>query len=132
MVDNRRNSNSGIFVLLLMFILLSFLHEKKESKITGTTMHSCVIPGINGSGLQAIPNPAISAPGINLFRTSTLNTKCAYVDCTSSREFIFNKLVSSYFSCCQLKFHYRNPILSLFFLRKVPGQGKEDDIVSIT
>ena len=132
MVDNRRNRSSGIFVLLLMFILLSFIHEKKERQITGTTMHSCVISDINSSGLQVISDPAISAPGINLFRNSILNAKFVCVDCTSSREFIFNKLVSSYFSCCQLKFHFRNPILSLFFLRKVPEQGKEDDIVSIT
>jgi hypothetical protein len=131
MVDNRRNSSSGIIILFLIFVFFSFLHEEKERQITKTTTQSSVISNTNSSD-QAIIGPTISAPGLNLFWTSTLNAKFAFVDCTSSREFIFNNLVSSSFSSCQLKFHFRNPIISLFFLQKVPEQGKEEDILSIT
>ena len=131
MVDNRRNNSSGIIILFLMFVFFSFIHEEKERQITRTTTQSSVISYTNSSG-QAIIGPTISVPGINFFWTITLNAKFACVDCASSREFIFNNLVSSCFSSCQLKFLFKNPIIGLFFLQKVPEQGKEDDIPSIT
>ena len=131
MGDDRRNSSSGINILLLMFVFFSFIHEEKERQITRTAIHSSVISNPNSS-IQAIIGPAISVPGINLFRTSTLNAKFACVDCTSGREFIFKNFLSCSFSSCQLKFRFRNPIISLFLLQKVPEQGKEDDILSIT
>ena len=132
MDDNRRNSSSGIIILFLMFVFFSFIQGEKERQITGTTTQSPVISDATGSGLQAIINPTVSTPGIDIYRINTLHAKCACLDCTSGREFVFNNLVSSSFSSCQLKFHFRNPIISLFFLQKVPEQGKEDDILSIT
>jgi hypothetical protein len=132
MDDNRKNSSSGIIILFLMFVFFSFIQGEKERQITGTATHSPVISDAAGSGLQAIINPAISTPGTDIYRINTLHAKCACLDCTSGREFVFNNLVSSSFSSCQLKFHFRSPIIGLFFLQKVPEQGKEDDILPIT
>jgi hypothetical protein len=109
-----------------MFVLFSFIHEEKERQITGTTPHSSVISDTNSSDLQGITGPTISTPRIDYYRTNTHHSKFSFPDCTTSREFIFNNLVSSFYSSCQ--FHFTKPILSLFFLRKVPEQGQKDGI----
>ena len=130
MGESRKNISAGIFILFLMFVFFSFNHEEKERQIKRTTAQSSVITDANSSG-QAIIGPEISAPGINLIRTRTLSAKFACPDCTSGREFVFNKLVSSSLNSRQFRFHFRNPIISLFLLQKVPEQRKEDDILSI-
>jgi len=131
MVENSRNSTSGIIFLFFIFVFFSFVHEGKERQIKRSTPSSSVISNSNNSG-QAVIGTTISAPGINLFRTSTIIAKIACIGITSSREFIFNNLVSFSFSNCRLKFLFRNPIISFFFLQKVPEQGKKDDLPSLT
>ena len=130
MVDNRRNSSSSIIIFFFLFVFFSFFHEEKERQITRTRSQSSVVSNTINP-IQAIICPTISSPGINIFRTGPLNVKITGLDCKSSGEFIFKNLVSSSFSSCQLNFHFRNPIISLFLLQKVPEQGKEDDILSI-
>ena len=131
MGDNGRNSSSGIIFLFLMFVFFSFIHGEKERQITKTTIQLSDISNPNISS-QAIRCPTISAPGINIFWTYPLNVKFSVLAGSSSREFIFNNLLSSSFSSCQLAFHSNNPIVSLFHLQKVPEQGNEDDVLSIT
>jgi hypothetical protein len=131
MGEYRRNSSACFIILFLMFVFFSFIHEEKERQITGTAAKSSVISNINCSG-QAIISATISAPEINVFQTSPFNFKFTGFGCPSGREFIFNNLLSFTISSCQLKIFFRNPIIGLFFLQKVPEQGKEDDILSIT
>jgi hypothetical protein len=130
MDDSRRNSSSGIIIFFLMFIFFSFVHEEKERQITKTTAHSSDISGPNNSCL-AIFGQATSVPGINFFQTSILNAKFTCLNCISGREFVVNNLVSTSLNSGQFKFHFRKPMISLFFLQKVPEQGKEDDLLSI-
>ncbi|MCX6286661.1 MAG: hypothetical protein NTY96_06060 [Bacteroidetes bacterium] len=129
MVDNKRNSSSGIFVLLLMIVFFSFFQREKDKD---TEIAPSVISNTNSSGLQAIIGPTISTTGIDIYWINTRNAKFACLDCTSSREFIFNNLISSYFNSCQLKVLFNNPIIGSILPQKVPEQGKEDDILSIT
>jgi len=131
MGENRRNSSSGIIILFFLFFFFSFFHDEKERQITRTTTQTSDISNANSLSLAVIC-PIVSTPGINLHWTSTLNIRFSGLVCASCREFIFNNFLSSSFSSCQRKFHFRNPVISLFFLQKVPEQGKEDDAPSIT
>lgn len=129
MADNRRNNSSGFIILFLMIVFLSFIQREKDK--SASTPPS-VIPNTNIYGLQAIIGPAVSTPGIDLNWINTLNAKFTCLDCTSSREIIFNKLISIYFSSCQLKFLFKNPSIGLIFPQKVPEQEKEDDLLSVS
>jgi len=128
MVEIRRNTSSGIFVLVLMFVFFSFFQREKD-KHNETTQS--VISYTNSSSLQAIIVPEISSPGTDIFRINKLNTKFTYLDYDSGRELILNELISSCYISYQLEFHSNNPIISLIFPQKVPEQGTEDDILSI-
>ena len=132
MIDNKRNCSSGIFVLLLMFIFFSFIHEEKERQITGRTTQPSVISDAYNAGLQAIISPETSTPESGFYRINPINAKFGFSDCTSIREFVFNNLIAQSFNSSQLKFPFRKPIIDFVFPQKVPEQGKEDDIPSIT
>jgi len=127
MINYRRNSASGIIILFFLFFMLTFIHKGQERQNTRPNPSS-VISDLNSSG-HAIVSHSISVQGINLFRI-TPNSKVAYLDFISGRELIFNNLVSSSYNSCRIKFQSGNPI-QVFFLQKIPEQGKEDDIVSI-
>jgi len=128
MVDSRRNTNAGIFVLVLMIVFFSFFQREKDKH--NETVQS-VISCTNCSGLQTIIVPEISSPGTDLFWIKKLNTKFTCLDYDSGREIILNELISSCYISYQLEFHSNNPIISLLFPQKVPEQGKKDDIRSI-
>jgi hypothetical protein len=129
MVESRRNASSGIFVLVLMIVFFSFFQREKD-KHNETTQSD--ISYTNNSSLQAIIVPEISSPGIDIFWIKKLNTKFTRLDYDSSRELILNELISNCYISYQLESHSNNPIISLIFPQKVPEQGKEDDIPSIT
>ncbi len=129
MVDNRRNSSSGIIILFLMFVFFSLIHEEKERQITGTAAHSSVITYTNNSGIQAMIGPSISTPGTGFYWINPHHVKFACPDCMPGREIIFNHLIASYFNSILVK--SSNPIIGIFFLQKVPEQGKDDDLPSI-
>jgi hypothetical protein len=129
MVDSRRNTSSGIFVLVLMIVFFSFFQRGKDKH--NETAQS-VISYINSSSLQAIIVPEISSPGIDIFWIKKLNTKFTCLDYDSGRELILKELISNCYISYQLEFHSNNPIIRLIFPQKVPEQGKEDDIPSIT
>ena len=129
MVDSRRNTSSGIFVLVLMIVFFSFFQREKD-KHNETTQS--VISYTNSSSLQAIIVPEISSPGTDIFWIKKLNTKFTCLDYDSSREISLNELISSCYNSYQLEFHSNNPVIGLIFPQKVPEQGKEDDIPSIT
>lgn len=129
MVDSRRNTSSGIFVLVLMIVFFSFFQREKD-KHNETTQS--VISNTNSSSLQAIIVPEISSPGTDLFWIKKLNTKFTCLDYDSSRELILNELISNCYISYQFEFHSNNPIISLIFPQKVPEQGNDDDVLSIT
>ena len=129
MVDSRRNTSSGIFVLVLMIVFFSFFQREKD-KHNETTQS--VISYTNSSSLQAIIVPEISSPGTDIFWIKKLNTKFTCLDYDSGREFSLNELISSCYNSYQIEFHSNNPVIGLIFPQKVPEQGKEDDIPSIT
>ena len=127
MVHNSRNSSSGIIILFLMFVLFSFIQGEKERRITPAATHLSVISESNSSG-QATINSVISVPGISFFLTSIHSAKFLRLRTKSTSEIIFDNLVTSSLKSPQFKFHSRNSNLVLFFLQKVPEQGKDDDI----
>jgi hypothetical protein len=129
MGDSRRNTSSGIFVLVLMIVFFSFFQREKDKH--NETIQS-VISYTNSLSLQAIIVHEISSPRADIFWIKKLNTKFTYLDYDSSRELVLNDLISNCYNSYQLEFHSNNPIVSLFLLQKVPEQGKEDDILSIT
>jgi len=129
MVDSRRNTSSGIFVLVLMIVFFS-LFQREKDKHNETVQP--VISYTNSSSLQAIIVPEISSPGTDIFWIKKINTKFTGLEYDSGRELILNELISSCYNSYQLEFHSNNPIISLIFPQKVPEQGTEDDIPSIT
>ena len=129
MDDSRRNTSPGIFVLVLMIVFFSFFQREKDKH--NETAQS-VISYTNSSGLQTIISPEISSPGTDIFWIKKLNTKFTCLDYDSGREVILNELISSCYKSYQLEFHSNNPVIGLIFPQKVPEQGKEDDIPSIT
>jgi hypothetical protein len=124
---NKRNSSSGILILFMLFFLFSLIHKERESSVTGDTIKSSVITDINSPG-QAVAGPAISAPEINYFLTTSPVAKFACLECSSIRELIYNNIVSSSYSTFQFNSHSGNSLIRIFFLPKVPEQGKDDDI----
>ena len=129
MVDSRRNTSSGIFVLVLMIVFISFFQREKD-KHNETTQS--VISYTSSSSLQAIIVPEISSPGTDIFWIKKINTKFTGLEYDSGRELILNELISSCYNSYQLEFHSNNPIISLIFPQKVPEQGNDDDFLSIT
>lgn len=128
MVNSRKNTNSGIFVLVLMIVFISFFQKEKDKH--HETAQS-VITYTNNSSLQAIMVPEISSPGTDIFWIKKLNTKFSCFDFDSGRELVLNKLISSCYNSYQLEFHSNNPVIGLIFPQKVPEQGNSDDIPSI-
>jgi hypothetical protein len=128
MVDSRRNTSSGIFVLILMIVFFSFFQREKDKH--NETIQS-VISSSNSSYLQAIMVPEISGPGTDLFWIKKLNSKFTYFDVNSTRELVLNELISSKYNSHQLEFHFNNPVIGLIFPQKVPELGN-DDVPSIT
>ena len=129
MIDSRRNTSSSIFVLVLIIVFFSFLQREKDKQYE--TAQS-VISYTNNSSLQAIMVPEISSPGTDIFWIKKLNTKFTCLDFDSGRELVINELISSCYNSYHLEFHSNNPVIGLIFPQKVPEQGKEDDIPSIT
>jgi hypothetical protein len=121
MRDNRSNTSSGIFVLVLMIVFFS-LFQREKDKHNETTQS--VISNANSSCLQAIIVPEISSP--DLFWIKKLNTKFTYFDYKSSRELVLNELTSSRYNSHQFEFHFNNPVIGLIFPQKVPEQGNDD------
>lgn len=128
MGDNRRNTSSGIFVLVLMIVFISFFQRDKD-KHNETTQS--VTSYTNSSSLQAIIVPEISSPGIDIFWIKKLNTKFTRLEYDSGRELVLNELISSCYNSHQLEFHSNNPVIGLIFPQKVPEQGNDDGIPSI-
>jgi hypothetical protein len=129
MVDSRRNISAGLFILVLMIVFFSLLQREKD-KHNETTQS--VISYTNNSSLQVIIVHEISSPGTDIFWIKKLNTKFIYFDYDSSRELVLNELISSCYNSHQLKFHSNNPVIGLIFPQKVPEQGNDDDVLSIT
>ena len=129
MGDNRRNTSSGIFILVLMIVFISFFQREKDKHYE--TIQS-VIPYAHSSSLQAILVPEISSPGTDIFWIKKLNTNFTNLDYDSSRELVLNELISSYYNSHQLEFHSNNPVIGLILPQKVPEQGNDDDVLSIT
>ena len=128
MVDSRRNNSSGIFVLVLMIVFISFFQREKDRHNETT---QSVISYTNSSSLQVIIVPEISSPGTDIFWIKKLNTKFTCLDYDSGREVILNELISSCYNSYQLEFHSNNPVIGLIFPQKVPEQGTEDEFLSI-
>lgn len=128
MGDNRRNTSSGIFVLALMIVFISFFQRDKD-KHNETTQS--VTSYTNSSSLQAIIVPEISSPGIDIFWIKKLNTKFTRLEYDSGRELVLKELISSCYNSHQLEFHSNNPVIGLIFPQKVPEQGNDDGIPSI-
>ena len=129
MDDNRRNTSSGMFLLILMIVFISFFQREKDKH--NETAQS-VISYTNNSSLQAIIVPKISSLGTDIFWIKKLNTKFTNLDYDSSRELVLNELISSCYNSHQLEFHSNNPVIGLIFPQKVPEQGNDDDVLSIT
>jgi hypothetical protein len=129
MADNRRNNSSGIILLFLMFVFFSFFQREKDKSASNPPS---VIPNTNIYGLQAIQGPTVTTPIVDFNWIHNLNTKFAFLDCISGGQFNFDKLISSYFSSYQHNSLFENPIIGLFFLQKIPEQGKEDEIPSVS
>jgi hypothetical protein len=128
MGDNRRNISSGIFLLILMIVFISFFQRDKD-KHSETTQS--VISYTNSFSLQAIIVPEISSPGTDIFWIKKLNTKFTYLIYDSGRELVLNELISNCYNSHQFEFHANNPVIGLIFPQKVPEQGNADDDLSI-
>jgi hypothetical protein len=129
MGDSRRNISSGIFLLVLMIVFISFFQRDKD-KHSETTQS--VISYTNSSSLQAIIVPEISNLGADIFWIKKLNTKFTYLDYDSGREIVLNELISKCYNSHQFEFHANNPVIGLIFPQKIPEQGNDEDVLSIT
>ncbi len=129
MGDNRRNISPGIFLLVLLIVFISFFQREKD-KHNETTQS--VISYTNSSSLQAIIVPEISSPGTDIFWIKRINTKFTCLDYDVGREIMINGLISSCYNSYQLEFHSNNLVIGLIFPQKVPEQGNDDDVPSIT
>ncbi len=112
-----------------MIFFISFFQREKD-KHNETTQSD--ISYTNNYSLLAIIVPEISSPGTDIFWIKKLNTKFSCLDYNSGRELILNELISSCYNSYQLELNSNNPVFDLIFPQKVPEQGKEDDIPSIT
>ncbi len=110
-----------------MIVFFSFFQREKDKRASTPLS---VIPNTNIYSLQAIIGPTVSTPIVDYFYTHNLNTKFAFLDCIPGGQINFDKLISSYYCSYQHNFLFENPIIGLFFLQKVPEQGKEDEILS--
>jgi hypothetical protein len=129
MGESRRNTSSGLFVLVLMIVFFSFFQREKDKRNETTqSIHSYT----NSSSLQAIIVPEISSPGTDLLWIKKLNAKFPCLDYDSGRGLILNELISSCYNSHQLEFHSTKPVIGLIFPQKVPEQGNDDDVPSIT
>jgi hypothetical protein len=129
MGDNRRNISSGIFLLGLLIVFISFfLREKDKHNETSRSVISYTI----SSSVQAIIVPEISRPGPDKFWVKKLNTKFTCLDYDSSREIMQNRQISSCYNSYQLEFQSKNFVIGIIFPQKVPDQGNDDDVLSIT
>ena len=129
MVNSRRNTSSGIFVLVLIIVFFSFFQREKDKHNEPT---QSVISYIQNYSLQAIVVPANTSPGADIFWIKKLTTKFTYLDYDSGRELVLNEIISSCYNSHHLEFHSNNPVIGLIFPQKVPEQGNDDDVPSIT
>lgn len=112
-----------------MIVFFSFFQREKDKHYEAA---QSVIANTNSLNLQAIIVPENSSSGIGLFWVKKFSTKFPCLDYNSGKILILNKLKSSCYNSYQLAFHSNNPIVSIFHLQKVPEQGNEDDVLSIT
>ncbi len=128
MGDNRRNTSSGIFLLVLAIVFISFFQKEKDKH--DETAQS-VISYSNSSSFQAIMVPEISSPGTDIIRIKKPDTKFPCPDYYSGREIVLNELICCCYNSHQFEFHANNPVIGLIFPQKVPEQGNDDDVLSI-
>jgi hypothetical protein len=126
MSENKRNSSPVILLISLLIVLFSVVHREKEKNIPEGSISSPAISAANISGIQAIPGPAMSIPGISIHWIHSFNGM-SFQDCNSDGGLIANKQLFSHFCSCRLKFLSDKPVIRLTFLQKIPGQEKGDD-----
>lgn len=111
-------------------IIFFSLFQKENDRHNETAQSVISYPNI--STLQAIIVPEISSPGTDLLWIKKLTTKFTYLGYDSGRELVLNELISCCYNSLQLEFHSTNPVVCLIFPQKVPEQGNDDDVPSIT
>jgi hypothetical protein len=129
MADSKKDTGSGIFILVLMIVFISFFQGEKDKHKEATPLD---FSSANNSSLQAIVVPEISSPGTDILRINKLNKKYTCSDYDSDRKLVLDELISSGYNSYQLKCHSKKPVIGLIFRQKVPEQGTEDDILSIS
>ena len=131
MADRNRNNSPGILLLFLVIVFFSVFQSVQEKHFKGSLAVLSVSSG-NRFDVQAIIGPTASTPETVFYRINTVSAKYTCTPCACGREFIFNKLISSYCCACQHKFLFNKPVVSSFSLQKVPEQGKEDDLLPLS
>ena len=126
MFDNKRNSGSGIFVMILMFVFFSlFLKEKDPDNIAAPA----VISHTNSSTLQAVAGPAIAVPPADFSRISPFIsnfTSPGYGLQGMERGSVDQ--ITGHHSLSRLSHPLNQPFIPLFFLQKIPEKVGDDDL----
>ncbi|HNY01127.1 MAG TPA: hypothetical protein PKG48_01000 [Bacteroidales bacterium] len=128
MGDNRRNITSGIFLLGLLFVFISFSQRERSSDKETTRF---VISNTTSSGVQAILIPAISSPGTGIGWIKNTGSNFFSQDTGTRREILLNNQLSGCCKSCRLEFRCTRLVIGFIFPQKVPEQGNDDDIPSI-
>ncbi len=126
MFDNKRNSGSGIFVIILMIVFFSLFQKEKDQDNSAV---AAIISDTNSSVLQAVAGPVISVPPadfsrINPFISNFISPGYG-LPCSARGS---DNLHNGYPCISQLNHPLNQPFIPLFFLQKIPEQGGDDDL----
>jgi len=125
MFDNKRNSGSAIFAIILMIVFFSLFQKEKDQDNSAVP---AVISHTNSSTLQAVAGPAIALPAAYFYRISPFSSNFGSPGYgLQGMVRGSDNLLAGYQSILQLNDHLNNPVI-LFFLQKIPEQGGDDDL----
>lgn len=109
-----------------MIVFFSFFQKEKDPDNSATR---AVISHTNSSTLQAVAGPAITVPPADFYRISPFhsNFTCPGYGLPGMEQGSEN-LLTGHHSLSQLNHPLNHPVITLFFLQKIPEQGGEDDL----
>lgn len=112
--------------MILMFAFFSlFLKEKDSDNLAAPA----AISPTNSSTLQAVAGPAIALPAADFYRISPFSSNFTSPGCSlPGMVGGSDNPLAGYQRILQLNDHLNHPVITLFFLQKIPEQGGDDDL----